>query len=420
MRVAGRVLSTKDIVAGGGVSYGYIHRAPHDSRLALITGGYAQGVVRALGSRASVEIAGVVHPIVGRIAMDVCVVDIGDAEVALGAEATYFGGRGPLAAGVAEWAKITGMTIGELVAVVGAADGACMGGMNGPVLRVDEAVLRGNIAAVAARVDPAVLMMVVKDDGYGLGAAWAAGVAVDGRRPNGLARTTSPTALRLREVIGAGPRPFAWVTSDDAEIAAALRADIDLGVGTLDYLRRVIEGAAAARTRARGVHLKVDTGLHRNGLSPAEWDRRRRAGAARPSRTGTSKLVGAWSHLAEASDAEDDAAQAVFLDAVQRARDLGAELPYVHLTASAATWARPELRGGTLVRVGAFCFVSRSADGPDLAGIAAGRRADRPGRAASRRRRRRDRHRILRRSAFSACRAGARRHLPALPQGSPR
>ncbi|MFB7842585.1 alanine racemase [Microbacterium sp. NPDC056052] len=119
MRVAGRVLSTKDIAAGGGVSYGYIHRAPADSRLALVTGGYAQGVVRALGSRASVEIDGLVHPIVGRIAMDVCVVDIGTADVGAGAEATYFGGRGPMRTGVAEWARITGMGVDELVAVVG-------------------------------------------------------------------------------------------------------------------------------------------------------------------------------------------------------------------------------------------------------------------------------------------------------------
>ncbi len=119
LRLVGRVLSTKDIAAGGGVSYGYIHRAPVDSRLALVTGGYAQGVVRALGSRAVVEIDGAVRPIVGRIAMDVCVVDIGDADVALGAEATYFGGRGPVAAGLADWVRITGMTAGELVAVAG-------------------------------------------------------------------------------------------------------------------------------------------------------------------------------------------------------------------------------------------------------------------------------------------------------------
>lgn len=119
MRAVGRVLSTKEIAAGGGVSYGYAYRAAADSRLALITGGYAQGVVRALGNRTEVEIRGRRHPIVGRIAMDVCVVDIGDADVAPGDEAVYFGGRGPVAPALSAWAEITGMSISELVAVVG-------------------------------------------------------------------------------------------------------------------------------------------------------------------------------------------------------------------------------------------------------------------------------------------------------------
>lgn len=241
-----------------------------------------------------------------------------------------------------------------------------MGGMTGPVLRADEAVLRANIAAVTARVAPSTLMMVVKDDGYGLGAAWAARVAVDA----GVAWFGAydiPTALRLRDEVGGAPRLFAWVTSTDEEIDAALRAEIDLGVGTLDYLRRMIARAAALGAVAR-IHLKVDTGLHRNGLSAEEWEEGV-ASALRAQEAGHVLLVGAWSHLAEASDEEDDAAQARFLDAVRRAGELGAELPYRHLTASAATWARPELRG-SLVRVGAFCFGVRSADGPDLPGIA--------------------------------------------------
>ena len=241
-----------------------------------------------------------------------------------------------------------------------------MGGMTGPVLRADETVLRANIAAVAARVDPAALMMVVKDDGYGLGADWAARVAVDAG-VGWIGSYDIPTALQLRAQVGPDPRLFAWVTSQAAEIDAALGAEVDLGVGTMDYLERVIARAAALGARAR-IHLKVDTGLHRNGLSAAEWERGVSL-ALQAQREGHMELVGAWSHLAEASDEEDDRAQARFLAAVQRARDLGADLPYVHLTASAATWARPELRG-TLVRVGAFCFGIRSADGPDLPGIA--------------------------------------------------
>lgn len=119
MRVTGRVLSTKPIAAGGGVSYGYTHRASEDSTLALVVGGYAQGIVRALGNHAHVDIQGVRMPIVGRIAMDVCVVDVGDTEVAPGDVATYFGGQGSTRAELALWSEVTGLTVAELVSVTG-------------------------------------------------------------------------------------------------------------------------------------------------------------------------------------------------------------------------------------------------------------------------------------------------------------
>ncbi|GGH35329.1 alanine racemase [Microbacterium album] len=112
------VLSVKELRAGEGVSYGYIHRAPADTRVALVAGGYAEGVVRALGSRVDVEIAGRLHPIVGRVAMDVCVVDLGDADVSRGATVTYFG-AGLRRDAIAEWAAATGLSAAELVAAVG-------------------------------------------------------------------------------------------------------------------------------------------------------------------------------------------------------------------------------------------------------------------------------------------------------------
>jgi alanine racemase len=117
LRLYGRVLSTKRLRAGDAVSYGYTHRVATDTTVALVTGGYAQGIVRALGNRAAVEIGGHQHPIIGRVAMDVCVVDLEGAAAEDGAEATYFGGSGPAAAGLARWATVTGMTVPELVAV---------------------------------------------------------------------------------------------------------------------------------------------------------------------------------------------------------------------------------------------------------------------------------------------------------------
>jgi alanine racemase len=120
MSLYGRVLSLKPLHAGEGVSYGYTYRAARDTRVALVTGGYAQGVVRALGNAASVRIAGERHPIVGRVAMDVCVVEVGEEhDVSRGAEALFFGGATAESPSLAEWTAATGMTAAELVTAVG-------------------------------------------------------------------------------------------------------------------------------------------------------------------------------------------------------------------------------------------------------------------------------------------------------------
>lgn len=121
MRLVGRVLSTKPLRVGEAVSYGYLHRAPVDTTVALVTGGYAQGIVRALGNAARVEIHGMLRPIVGRVAMDVCVVDLEDsaATVTDGADVVYFGGTGPVRDALADWAQITGFGVAELITVAG-------------------------------------------------------------------------------------------------------------------------------------------------------------------------------------------------------------------------------------------------------------------------------------------------------------
>jgi alanine racemase len=237
--------------------------------------------------------------------------------------------------------------------------------MTRPILKLDTATLRQNIRTVRDRIAPSELMLVVKDDAYGHGLPWTVETAVQtGVRWFGSFDIGS--ALDVRRLAGGEARIFAWVTSEDAEIDEALIHDVDLGVGTIEYLQRVIARAQVLRNRAR-VHLKVDSGLHRNGVLPQDWDRA--LGIARAAEsTGAIELVGVWSHIAEASDEEDDAAQAVFLDAVRAAGATGSVPPFLHLTASAASWWRPELRG-SLSRIGAFCYGVRSAEGPELDGI---------------------------------------------------
>lgn len=119
LRLSGEVLTTKVLRRGEGVSYGFTHRAPADTRIALVTGGYAQGIVRALGNAASVTISGTPHPIVGRVAMDVCVVDIGTTAVARGAEAVFLGDPALAEPGLGDWIAATGFGPAELIAMVG-------------------------------------------------------------------------------------------------------------------------------------------------------------------------------------------------------------------------------------------------------------------------------------------------------------
>ncbi|MGO2683077.1 MAG: alanine racemase C-terminal domain-containing protein [Microbacterium sp.] len=125
MRLTGTVMSIKPLRRGEAVSYGYTHRAAADTTLALVAGGYAQAIVRALGNRAHVELRGRMVPIVGRIAMDVCVIDLGGSPVLSdvlateGDEVTYFGGAGPARAELRAWAAATGLTAAELVCAAG-------------------------------------------------------------------------------------------------------------------------------------------------------------------------------------------------------------------------------------------------------------------------------------------------------------
>lgn len=241
-----------------------------------------------------------------------------------------------------------------------------MGALTGPVLEISRSRFLENIAAVRRHITPSALMLVMKDDAYGHGLGWAtdAACAALGRHDSFGAYDVA-TALRIR---GSAPEAavFAWVTSSDEEIARALAARIDLGVGTAEYLRRVIAASDAFGTPAR-VHLKIDTGLHRNGIRSEDWAEVV-AEAVAAERAGLIRVAGVWTHLAEASDADDDVSAAEFHEASEQLRAAGTTPQWAHVTASAASWWRPELRGN-LCRVGAFCYGIRSAEGPEIPGV---------------------------------------------------
>ena len=98
-----RVVAVRAVGAGDTVSYGATWRAPRTTTVATLAVGYADGFLRAAreggGSHDSampsrvVELGGVLVPVVGRVTMDMTMVDAGEGRPVPGHVATIYGGR---------------------------------------------------------------------------------------------------------------------------------------------------------------------------------------------------------------------------------------------------------------------------------------------------------------------------------------
>jgi alanine racemase len=100
LQASSKIVNLKKVPAGQGVSYGYLYRTSKPTTLALVPFGYGEGMPR-VSEGFAVSINGQLHPIVGRIAMDQFVVDVGDHEVALGDQVIIFGPGGQSAEALA-------------------------------------------------------------------------------------------------------------------------------------------------------------------------------------------------------------------------------------------------------------------------------------------------------------------------------
>ena len=225
---------------------------------------------------------------------------------------------------------------------------------------IDLDALQANVAAIAGLVAPAEVMMVVKADAYGHGmlACARAGRAA-GVRWLGVA--TPGEALALRADGDAG-RIFCWLYGPDEELAGPVAEGIDLSVQTPEQINAVV-GAASTAERTARIHLKIDTGLSRNGCTPARWPEL--VAAAREAvATGAVETVGVWSHFACADDPghPGNAAQLeVFSWAYDQARDGGLAVPVRHIANTPAALTMPAARF-EMVRVGIGCYGIDPAD----------------------------------------------------------
>jgi alanine racemase len=119
MTVQARVVLTKRVPAGVGVSYGHTYHPAQETTLALVPVGYADGVPRAAGNRAPVLAAGAQRSIAGRVCMDQFVLDVGDDPVAPGDPVVLWGPGADGEPTAQQWADAVGTIHYELVTRVG-------------------------------------------------------------------------------------------------------------------------------------------------------------------------------------------------------------------------------------------------------------------------------------------------------------
>lgn len=116
-----RVASVRTIPAGQGAGYGLAFRAERDTRLAVITIGYADGLPRSLSQQGGrVIIRGVFCPMVGRMCMDQLLVDVTHLpQAAPGDMVTLIGTDGEAVLKAEEVAVQSGTIANELLSRLG-------------------------------------------------------------------------------------------------------------------------------------------------------------------------------------------------------------------------------------------------------------------------------------------------------------
>lgn len=217
---------------------------------------------------------------------------------------------------------------------------------------VSRAALAANARAFRARAQGALLGIVVKADGYGHGLELAARAFLEGG-----ADWLIVNALHEAEALRRAGIDVPLHVVGNVPVQQATRA-VAAGVRMVVYDTDVVEAvAAAARAAGRVVplHVKVETGNHRQGLE---------LGAALAlgrmiTRLGGVELEGIATHYADIEDTTDHrfamAQVARFEEAVRAFRAEGMPVPVTSTANSAATILWPKTHG-ELVRVGIAAY----------------------------------------------------------------
>ncbi len=228
---------------------------------------------------------------------------------------------------------------------------------------VDLAAIRHNIATLAERARGAEVMGVVKGYAYGHGNPASANAMVQGGATRlGVARVAE--ALHLREA-GVEVPIHVFTEPPPSAIPLLIENRLTATIYTRPFAAELSEAAAASGSRI-GVHVKVDTGMHRVGVPADEAV----AVFEELARLPGISIEGAWSHLAVADVPDHPFTRKqldLFLDVVGRVQRAGIDVGTRHIANSAATLSMPDSHLD-LVRCGVASYGLWPGD--DLVGVA--------------------------------------------------
>lgn len=212
---------------------------------------------------------------------------------------------------------------------------------------IDLGALRHNVRVLTAHAGASELWAVVKANGYGHGAVPCARAALSAGA-EGLCVALTQEAIELRSSgITAPIMVMSEQPTSDAE--ALVANDVVCVVYNEHYIGALVAAGRQLGKRAV-VHLKVDTGMHRVGVSIDAAVERARHITAQPQLL----LEGAMTHLATADDPTHPAMQRqlqAFANIVQQIRAVAPELRHAHCANSAAT-LREVSPESTIMRAG--------------------------------------------------------------------
>jgi alanine racemase len=187
-------------------------------------------------------------------------------------------------------------------------------------------------------------MAVVKADAYGHGLVPSALAAVRGGA-TWLGVAQLPEALELRRALrdaGVEVPVLSWLHVPGQDFTAAVTEGVDLGIASSWALDQALAAAATTGTSAR-IHVKVDTGLGRNGAWDADLEALLTA-VAKAQAEGAIEVVGLFSHFAYADAPQHPtvrAQQERFDGIITQFEQAGVRPQVRHLANSAATLTNP-------------------------------------------------------------------------------